>query len=67
MRGVFLAETLFISMAHARVVIVALLKDYSEEKQNWSLGYPTRAAFAAKLEEHWPASTAPMSKTTVRF
>lgn len=73
-------ETLFLSMAHARVEIAAWVDDYNRERPHSSLDYETPAAFAAKLEKQWPASlratgsatqaiasTALMRKTTARL
>ncbi|WP_246465618.1 transposase, partial [Novosphingobium jiangmenense] len=79
MRDELLNETLFMSLAHARVEIAAWVEDYNRERPHSSLGYATPAAFAAKLDKQWPASlrptgsatqpiasTAPMRKTTAR-
>lgn len=80
MRDELLNETLFLSMAHARVEIAAWVEDYNRERPHSSLGYQTPAAFAAELDKQWPASlrptgsatqpiasTAPMRKTTARL
>ncbi|WP_117352367.1 IS3 family transposase [Blastomonas fulva] len=80
MRDELLNETLFMSLAHARVEIAAWVEDYNRERPHSSLGYATPAAFAAKLDKQWPASlrptgsamqpiasTALMRKTTARL
>ena len=59
MRGELLNETLFLSMAHARVEIAAWVEDYNRERPHSSLEYETPAAFAAKLDRQWPASLCP--------
>ncbi|MEG4087639.1 IS3 family transposase [Microcoleus sp. POL10_C6] len=80
MRDELLNETLFMSLAHARVEIAAWVEDYNRERPHSSLGYATPAAFAAELNKQWPASlrptgsapqpiasTALMRKTTARI
>lgn len=80
MRDELLNETLFMSLAHARVEIAALVEDYNRERPHSALGYATPAAFAAELNKQWSASlrptgcatqpigsTAPMRKTTARL
>ena len=80
MRDELLNETMFMSLAHARVEIAAWVEDYNRERPHSSLGYATPAAFAAELDKQWPASlrptgsatqpiasTALMRKTTVRL
>ncbi len=67
MRDELLNETLFLSMAYARVEIAAWAEDYNRERPHSSLGYATPAAFAAKLDKQWPASTALMRNTTARL
>ncbi|MGE3745805.1 MAG: IS3 family transposase [Sphingomonadaceae bacterium] len=80
MRDELLNETLFMSLAHARVEIAAWVEDYNRERPHSSLGYATPAAFAAELDKQWPASlrptgsasqaiasTALMRKTTARL
>jgi transposase InsO family protein len=80
MRDELLNETLFMSLAHAKVEIAAWVEDYNRERPHSSLGYVTPAAFAAELDKQWPASlrptgsakqpiasTALMRKTTVRL
>lgn len=67
MRDELFNETLFVSLAHARVEIAARVEDYNWERPHSSLGYATPAAFAAELDRQWPASTALMRKTTVRL
>ncbi len=75
MRDELLNETLFLSLAHARVEIAAWVEDYNRERPHSSLGYETPAAYAAELGWQWPtprrptgpatqpiASTAPMRK-----
>ena len=49
MRDELLNETLFISLAHARVEIAVWVEDYNRERPPSSLGYATPAAFAAEL------------------
>jgi transposase InsO family protein len=79
MRDELLNETLFMSMAHARVEIAAWVEDYNRERPHSSLGYRAPAAFAAELDKQWPAlrptgsatqpiaSNALMRKTTARL
>lgn len=80
MRDKLLNETLFMSLAHARVEIAAWVEEYNRERPHSSLGYVTPAAFSAELDKQWPASlrptgsatqpnasTALMRKTTVRL
>ncbi|WP_233281618.1 IS3 family transposase [Sphingomonas changnyeongensis] len=80
MRDELLNETLFMSLAHARIEIAAWVEDYNRERPHSALGYATPAAFAAELNKQWPASlrpsgsatqpiasTAPMRKTTYRL
>tara|TARA_R100001198_G_scaffold97042_1_gene91567 strand:- start:1692 stop:2507 length:816 start_codon:yes stop_codon:yes gene_type:complete len=67
MRDELLNETLFMSLAHARVEIVAWVDDYNRERPHSSLDYDTPAAFAAKLDKQWPASTALMRNNAVRL
>ncbi|WP_239807512.1 IS3 family transposase [Croceicoccus hydrothermalis] len=64
MRDELLNETLFLSLAHARVEIAAWVKDYNRERPHSSLGYATPAAFAAKLDKQWPASLRPTGSAT---
>ncbi|MCC4234097.1 IS3 family transposase [Sphingobium soli] len=59
MRDELLNETLFMSMAHARVEIAAWVDDYNRERPHSSLGYATPPAFAAELDKQWPASLRP--------
>ena len=59
MRDELLNETLFLSMAHARVEIAAWVDDYNRERPHSSLGYATPAAFAAELDKQRPASLRP--------
>ena len=54
MRDELLTETLFISLAHARVEIAAWVEDYNRERPHSSLGYTTPTAFAAELYKQWP-------------
>ncbi len=49
MREELLNETMFRSMAHARVVIRAWAADYNEERPHSALGYQTPKAFAERL------------------
>lgn len=44
MRSELLNETLFLSLAHARVEIAAWVEDYNQERPHSSLGYATPAA-----------------------
>jgi transposase InsO family protein len=67
MRDELLNETLFMSLAHARVEIAAWVEDCNRERPHSALGYATTAAFAAELDKQWPASTALMRKTTARL
>jgi len=64
MRDELLNETLFLSMAHARVEIAAWVEDYNRERPHSSLGYTTPAAFAAELDKQWPASLRPKGSAT---
>jgi hypothetical protein len=64
MRDELLNETLFLSMAHARVEIAAWVDDYNRERSHSSLGYVNPAAFAAELDKQWPASLSPTGSAT---
>ena len=64
MRDELLNETMFLSLAHARVEIAAWVEDYNQERPHSSLGYATPAAFAAELDKQWPASLRPMGSAT---
>ncbi|MFC4296413.1 IS3 family transposase, partial [Novosphingobium tardum] len=64
MRDELLNETLFMSLAHARVEIAAWVDDYNRERPHSSLGYVTPAAFAAELDKQWPASLRPTGSAT---
>ena len=64
MRDELLNETLFLSMAHARVEIAAWVEDYNRERPHSSLDYDTPATFAAKLDKQWPASLRPTGSAT---
>jgi transposase InsO family protein len=64
MRDELLNETLFMSLAHARVEIAAWVEDYNRERPHSSLGYATPAAFAAELNKQWPASLRPTGSAT---
>ncbi|WP_390551674.1 IS3 family transposase [Qipengyuania sp. MTN3-11] len=64
MRDELLNETLFLSLAHARVEIAAWVEDYNRERPHSALGYATPAAFAAELEKQWPASLRPTGSAT---
>jgi hypothetical protein len=64
MRDELLNETLFLSLAHARVEIAAWVEDYNRERPHSSLGYATPAAFAAELDKQWPASLRPTGFAT---
>jgi hypothetical protein len=59
-----LNETLFLSLAHARVEIAAWTEDYNRERPHSSLGYETPAAFAAGLDRQWLASLRPAGSAT---
>ncbi|MBE5075130.1 IS3 family transposase [Erythrobacteraceae bacterium E2-1 Yellow Sea] len=65
MRDELLNETLFMSMAHARVEIATWVDDYNRERPHSSLDYETPAAFAAKLDKQWPASLRPAGSATL--
>ena len=64
MRDELLNETLFLSIAHARVEIAAWVDDYNRERPHSALGYTTPAAFAAELQKQWPASLRPTGSAT---
>ncbi len=64
MRDELLNETLFMSLAHARVEIAAWVEDNNPERPHSALGYATPAAFAAQLEKQWPASLRPTGSAT---
>ena len=64
MRDKLLNETLFLSLAHARVEIAACVKDYNRERPHSALGYATPAAFAAELNKQWPTSLRPTVSAT---
>ncbi len=64
MRDELLNETLFMSLAHARVEIAAWVEDKNPERPHSALGYATPAAFAAQLEKQWPASLRPTGSAT---
>ena len=64
MRDELLNETLFLSLAHARVEIAAWVEDYNRERPHSALGYATPAAFAAELDRQWPASLRPTGFAT---
>jgi len=59
MRDELLNETLFMSLDHARVTIVASAKDYNQERPHSALGYETPAAFAAELNKQWSVPLRP--------
>ena len=63
-RDELLNETLFISLAHARVKNAAWVEDYNQERPHSSLGYATPAAIAAELDKQWPASLRPSGSAT---
>lgn len=80
MRDELLNETLFLSLAHARVEIAASVEDYNRERPHSSLGYEAPGPFDAELKKQWLASlrsasastqaiasTALLHKTTVSF
>ncbi|OAH37867.1 hypothetical protein AX777_23115 [Sphingobium yanoikuyae] len=64
MRDELLNETLFLSLAHARVEIAAGVDDYNRGRPHSSLGYATPAAFGAELDKQWPASLRPTGSAT---
>jgi putative transposase len=64
MRDELLNETLFLSLAHARVEIAAWVEDYNRERPHSAPGYATPAAFAAELNKQWPASLRPTGSAT---
>ncbi|ANK81859.1 MAG: integrase [Rhizobiales bacterium NRL2] len=64
MRDELLNETLFLSLAHARVEIAAWAEDYNRERPHSSLGYEPPAAYAAELERQWPAPLRPSGSAT---
>ena len=64
MRDELLNETLFLSMAHARVEIAAWVEDYNRKRPHSSLGYVTPTAFAGELDKQWPASLRPTGSAT---
>jgi putative transposase len=59
MRDELLNETMFRSMAHARVVIRAWAADYNEERPHSALGYQTPKALAERLFTATGSSAAP--------
>ena len=64
MRDELLNETLFLSLAYARVEIATWVEDYNREKPHSALGYATPAAFAAELNKQWPTSLRPTVSAT---
>ena len=64
MRDELLNETLFLSLAHARVEIAAWVDDYNRERPHSALGYRAPSAFAAELNKQWPASLRPKGSAT---
>lgn len=64
MRDELLNETLFLSLAHARIEIAAWVDDYNRERPHSSLGYATPAAFAAELDKQRTASLRPTGSAT---
>lgn len=64
MRDELLNETLFMSLAHARVEIAAWIEDYNRKRTHLLLGYATPTAFAAELGKQWPASLRPTGSAT---
>ena len=63
MRDELLNETMFRSMAHARVVIRAWAADYNEERPHSALGYQTPKAFAERLFTATGSSAAPLESS----
>jgi putative transposase len=59
MRDELLNEALFISMGHVRKKIAAWTDDDYNRGPHSSLGYATPGAFAAELNQQWPASLCP--------
>ena len=64
MRDERLNDTLFMSLAHARVEIAAWVEHYNRERPPSALEYATPAAFAAELNKHWPGSLRPTACAT---
>jgi transposase InsO family protein len=64
MRDELLNETLFLSLAHARVEIAEWVEDYNQERPHSALGHATPAAFAAELHKQWSASLRPTGSAT---
>lgn len=56
MRDELLNETLFLSMAHARLEISSGVENYNQDRRHSLLGYEAPAAFAAKMDKQWLAS-----------
>ena len=52
-------ELLLLSLARARVEIEASVQDCNLERPHSAFGYATTAAFAAELDNQWPASLHP--------
>jgi putative transposase len=63
-RDELLNETLFLSMAHARVEIATWVENCNHDRPHSSLGYETPAAFAAKMDKQWPAALRPTGFAT---
>ncbi len=54
MRDELLNETLFMSLANARVEIAASVEEYNRERPDSALAYTTLDVFAAILDKQWP-------------
>ena len=67
MHDELLNETLFLSMANARVEIDTWIEDYNRERRHSFLGWRASAAFAAELDKQWLASIALVRKTAARL
>lgn len=57
-------ETLFLSLAHARVEIATWVADYNRERRHSSLGYETLRAYAAEMDRQWSAPLRPTGSAT---
>ena len=64
MRDELLNETLFLSLAHATSRSRVGVEDYIRERPHSALGYASSEAFAARLNNQWPASLRPTGTAT---
>jgi putative transposase len=62
-----LNKTPFLCMGQPRVDIAARVEDHHRKRPHLSLGYETRAAFAADMDTQWPPSTALMRNKAIRL